>query len=73
MRLPCPGNLGEEELQLGPAPIKGKEEESGEALPLFQRNRPEQVFLREKAEESWESSVHLLRVAAVPLALFVPR
>lgn len=58
MRLPCPGNLGEEVLQSGPTPVIGKEEESGEALPLFQRNHPAQVFLR-------EISVHL-RITAIP-------
>lgn len=35
VRLSCPGNLGEEELQSGPNPVIGKEEESGEALPPF--------------------------------------
>lgn len=58
VRLPSPGNLGEEELQSGHTPVIGKEEESGEAPPLFQRNRPAQVFLREKAVDGYESSVY---------------
>lgn len=65
MRLPGPGNLGEEELQSGPTPVIGKEEESGEALPLFRRNHPVQVFLREMAGKRCESSVHL-RITAIP-------
>lgn len=72
VRLPCLGNLGEEELQSGPTPVIGKEEEPGEALPLFQRNHPAQVFLREMAGERCESSVHL-RITAIPLPLLLPR
>lgn len=68
VRLSCPGNLGEEELQSGPNPVIGKEEESGEAPPLFQRNCPVQVFVREEAGENWESSVHHLSIIALPFA-----
>lgn len=68
VRLSCPGNLGEEELQSGPNPVIGKEEESGEAPPLFQRTRPVQVFVKEKAGESWGSSRHHLSIIALPLS-----
>lgn len=66
--LSCPGNLGDEELQSGPNPVLDKEEESREALPLFQRTCPVQGFVREKAGENWERSVHHLSIIALPLA-----
>lgn len=65
--LSCPGDLGNEELQSGPNPVLGQEEESGEALPLFQRTCLVQVFVREKAGENWERSVHHLSIIALPL------
>lgn len=57
VRLPCPGNLGERGVAIRPKPCNRQGEESGGALPLFQRNHPAQVFLRGKAGQNSERAL----------------
>lgn len=57
VRLPSQGIMQEAKFQSGPTPVIGKEEVSGEAPPLFPRNHPTQVFLKEKTGDSYGSSV----------------